>query len=226
MASERTVIERRAQFSVYLIAWFKKNHKNYPWRKTKEPYKIFIAEIMLRKTNAEKVLTIFEPFVRRYPEFNSLARASPKELEENLRPLGLYRLRAEQLKRSAETIVSKFDGQLPNSKKELLELPGVGNYIANAILCFAFNQNVPILDTNIIRIIARAFSQKSKRRRARNDPVIWQMVAKLIPDDDARSFNLALLDLVSIVCTPKNPRCSICPVVSLCNYGREVLWGE
>lgn len=222
MLYDGIILERRSEFSLYLSSWFKKNCRVFPWRKTHNPYKVFIAEVLLRKTSVVNVLIVYESFVGKYPDFQSLAKASLTDLENELKPLGLYRLRAKQLIQSAKIIVTKFSGQLPNSKNQLLELPGVGNYIANAVLCFAFDQKLPILDTNVIRVISRAFSFKSRRKRARDDPIMWQVATRLVPDNSVRSFNFALLDLASIICLPKNPKCPLCPLVSLCDYGQEV----
>lgn len=205
-------------FAQQLLKWFSKNRRSFPWRETSDPYKVLVAEILLRKTDAGKVSRIYERFVRRYPSFEALINADQRELEDFLRPLGLYRCRAKELMDLARIVMAKHRGKVPHSRWELLELPGVGGYIANAVLCFAFGKTVPLVDTNIIRVVARVFSFKPKRKRARDDPEIWRETGKIVPNGKAREFNLAMLDLAAASCLPRKPVCGICPVTLLCDY--------
>lgn len=206
------------KFAQRLLKWFIENRRDFPWRKTCDPYKVLIAEIFLRKTDARKALGIYEHFIRRYPGFEALIKVDQRELEDFLRPLGLYRRRAKELIDLARIVTTKHRGEVPRSREELLELPGVGDYIANAVLCFAFAKTVPLLDTNVIRVVTRVFSFKPKRKRARDDPEMWRDVKQIVPKGKARDFNLAVLDLAAATCLPRKPKCAICPVISLCDY--------
>lgn len=205
-------------FAQRLLKWFSKNKRSFPWRETSDPHKILIAEILLRKTDAGKVLRIYERFIRRYPSFEALINADRRELEDFLRPLGIYRRRAKELMDLARIVKAKHRGKVPHSREEILGLPGVGDYAANAVLCFAFGKTVPLVDTNVIRVVARVFSFKSKRKRARDDPEIWREIGRIVPKGKARDFNLAILDLAAASCLPRKPVCGICPVTLLCDY--------
>lgn len=211
-------MEKPRLFAQQLLKWFSKNRRDFPWRETKDPFKVLIAEILLRKTDAGKVLSVYEHFVRRYSSIEALINANDGQLENSLRPLGLYRRRAKELKDLAQMVANEYGGEIPRSREELLGLPGVGDYIANAVLCFAFGKDVPLLDTNVIRVVTRVFSFKPKRKRARDDPEIWRDVRKIIPKGKARDFNLAMLDLAAATCLPRKPVCGICPVIPSCDY--------
>jgi A/G-specific adenine glycosylase len=206
------------KFAQLLLEWFSENRRDFPWRETSDPYKVLMAEIFLRKTDAGKVLGIYEHFIRKYSSLEALNNADESELEDFLRPLGLYRRRAKELLDLAQIVMTKHRGEVPHSREELLRLPGVGEYIANAVLCFAFDQTVPLLDTNVVRVVTRVFSFRPRRKRARDDPEMWRDVKQIVPKGKARDFNLAVLDLAATTCLSRKPKCAICPVTSLCDY--------
>jgi A/G-specific adenine glycosylase len=214
-------MNKSEQFAQELLAWFQKNERAFPWRKTTDPYRILLAEIFLRKTDATKVCNIYESFTGEYPKFEALVKANERDLADFLRPLGLYKRRARELMELARIVTTAHHGEVPRSREELLELPGVGDYTANAVMCFAFGRNVPILDTNVIRIITRVFSFHSKRKRARDDPEMWRATRRILPKRKARDFNLAMLDLAATICLFRRPRCAACPVRSLCDYNTK-----
>jgi A/G-specific adenine glycosylase len=116
----------------------------------------------------------------------------------------------------AQIVATEHRGEIPHLKEELLELPGIGDYIANAVLCFAYGESVPLLDTNIIRILERVFGIRSSKVRARTDKELWKAVERIIPPGKAKEFNLAMLDLAALICTSRNPKCSICPTADIC----------
>jgi len=211
-------MDKSRLFAQQLLKWFRKNRRGFPWRETSDPYKVLIAEILLRKTDAMKVLSIYEHFIRRYPDFEALVNADAKQLEDSLRPLGLYRRKAKELKDLAQIVKTKHQGEVPHSREDLLGLPGVGDYIANAVLCFVFAKTVPLLDTNVIRVVTRVFSYKPKKKRARDDPEMWRNIEQIVPKGEARDFNLSMLDLAAAICLPRKPKCAICPVFSSCDY--------
>ena len=219
-------MNKHRQFAQRLLIWFERNERVFPWRKTRNPYKILLAEIFLRKTDAAKVLGVYEHFIRRYAKLETLVNANERDLEDFLRPLGLYRRRAKELMNLAQIVTTKHRGEIPRSRKELLGLPGVGDYIANAVLCFAFGKDVPLLDTNVIRVVTRVFSFESKKKRVRDDPEIWRIVREMVPKSNSRNFNLAVLDLAATVCLPKKPKCLICPVSLICDYYNKTVTGR
>jgi A/G-specific adenine glycosylase len=138
-----------------LLEWHKRNCRDFPWRRLSDPYKILISEILLQKTRAENVVAVFNRFITKYPNAEKLFTASSSELKSEIEILGLHTQRATKLQKLARILVEIYNGTVPNNKKELLELPGIGIYVANAVLCFAFGYDVPLLDTNIGRIIER-----------------------------------------------------------------------
>jgi A/G-specific adenine glycosylase len=219
-------MNKHRQFAQRLLMWFEKNERVFPWRKTRDPYKILLAEIFLRKTDAAKVLGVYEHFIRQYAGLEALVNAKEGDLEDFLRPLGLYRRRAKELMNLAQIVTTKYHGKIPHSREELLGLPGVGDYIANAVLCFAFGKDVPLLDTNVIRVVIRVFSFESKKKRIRDDPEMWQNIREIVPKSSSRNFNLAVIDLAATICLPKKPKCWICPVSLICDYYNKTVLGR
>lgn len=149
--------DKRSRFCDALLAWFSKNGRLFPWRSDKEPYHNLVAEFLLQKTNAEKVEPVYVQLVSRYPTVADLAKADLAELSALMEPLGL-RYRIQRLKATAETLSEKFGDLVPNTFEELRGLPGVGDYMANAILCFAFGQPRLLIDTNSARVLTRVFA--------------------------------------------------------------------
>jgi A/G-specific adenine glycosylase len=209
------------KFSSRLLKWRTDHRADFPWRKTHDLYKILVSEMLLRKTTRRQVREIFTQFFQKYPFVLALADARPEEIEEIIRPLGMEHKRAQLLKDMAFRIVSEYGGAVPTTEEELLALPGVGIYATNAVLCFGVGMDVPLVDTNAIRVMQRVFSLEAKKKRARTDPEMWKAVGKLIPRGKARDFNLAMLDFAASVCLPKNPKCPMCQLLDVCDYGRR-----
>ncbi|NYE57174.1 endonuclease III domain-containing protein [Carboxydothermus ferrireducens] len=205
-------------FTKNILEWSEKNLIWYPWREFKDPFQILISEILLRKTNSEKVSNIILKTLKKIPNVSALLAVSTDELENLLKPYGLSKTKALQLKKIVKILNEKFEGQIPSNKKDLMELPGVGDYISNAVLCFSFNMSVPIVDTNVIRLICRYFNFVSTKQRIRDDKKIWEFTASLLPEKNVKEFNYALLDFPKIVCKPKNPACDACVLASKCSY--------
>jgi A/G-specific adenine glycosylase len=211
----------RINFASRVIKWGRQSAKRYPWRNTSDPYAILIAELMLRKTTRRQVEKVFVKFLRRFPDPCSLSRARVRDIKYEIRSLGLESVRARGLSKIAKVLMTKYEGRVPDDRESLLDLPHVGPYIANAVLCMAHDQQLPLVDTNTIRVVSRAFSIQSERKRDRTDPKMWTFVASLLPHRKARQFNLAMLDLAPSLCLPNNPKCTECPVLGLCDYGRR-----
>jgi A/G-specific adenine glycosylase len=206
-------------FCRQIIIWFDENKRLLPWRDTDNPYHILVAEILLQQTDAKKVSLIYPGFIERYPTTAALMRAEKGELDGFISNIGLN-YRAERLLTMACEIEDKYGGQVPCSEYELMSLPGVGRYVANAVLSAAFSMRVAVVDTNIIRIFGRFFGIYSQRSRPRSDPDMWSVAHELLPRKAAkcRSWNYAMLDFCALVCKFYNPRCSDCVCAKRCRW--------
>jgi A/G-specific adenine glycosylase len=205
-----------------LIAWGRDHFRPFPWRQTEDPYAILMAEVMLHRTQAPQVLPAYERLIKRCPDVSALAQASRDELYSLLSSLGL-RWRIDLIQVMATELVARFGGQVPRSKNDLLSLPGVSDYIASAVRCFAWNLPEPIMDTNTVRVIGRLFGLEIKDSSRRN-PHFRALLAALVDPDEPRTYNYALLDLADRVCMKKRaPCCEICPAAQWCVYRASLL---
>jgi A/G-specific adenine glycosylase len=209
-----------AEYRRKIKKWGQKNCRDFPWRRTRDPYRILLAEIMLHRTQAIQVAGIYETFIRRYPDTRTLANASKSELRDALFSLGL-KWRIDLVKDMAEMLVNKHKSRIPDDKSELLLLPGVSEYIACSVRCFAWNIAEPLRDTNTLRVIGRVHNMVVKDSSRRNSR-FKELAAKLVDPHEPRAYNFALLDLADQVCTKKEkPRCDECPINDLCLYNGE-----
>jgi A/G-specific adenine glycosylase len=215
----------RADYSVFvnrLLEWWGKNQKKYPWREEwarADPYRILIAETMLQRTKAEQVISVYTDFLREFPTFQSLASAAPESVEKYFRKLGII-YRSARLLETARYIVEKASGQLPRSREELLRIPGVGEYVADAIRVFAFGEHALAIDANVARVAARYFGLEI-RGEARRDPQVRKVLAAVleaVPRGKAAEFNWALIDFAAGVCTSRKPKCNKCSLRESCAY--------
>jgi A/G-specific adenine glycosylase len=193
----------------------------FPWRTTDNPFHLLIAELMLRRTHARQVVGVYTGFVVRYPDPYSLATAPTVEVETALYSLGLA-WRVPAFQQLARVLVEQYNDQVPTSYDQLLTLPGVGDYVASAVATFAFNQPVAIIDTNTVRVVGRLFGIPTHAESRRSSPV-RKLLQSLIDRERPRDYNYALLDLAALICTPKDPACSACPLSSLCVTGQQRL---
>jgi len=209
--------EHAAYFRRRLRAWFRNNARRFPWRETTNPYHILLAELLLQKTDAPKVVPVYLRMVKDFPSPRPLAAARLQRVSRLLAPLGLD-YRADRLRRIAAALVRDHGGAVPASEDALMSLPGVGRYIARAVCAQAFGQRKAVLDTNVVRLLGRFFGITSRRPRARDDPEMWAVAQSLLPRraSDAASWNWALLDFAALVCGHRHPACSICPVRHRC----------
>ena len=215
-------MSKKEHFAEKMIKWYQNEGRSFPWRNTKNTFHILISEMMLQKTDSKKVLVVYPSFIRKYPTPKRLAQANINTLKKEIRLLGISD-RARRLKATAKTILLLHRGKVPSDRTQLLGLLGVGDYIANAVLCFAFSQDVPLLDTNIIRVIKRVFSVESNKKRARTDKELWQFAAGLIPKGRASGYNRGLLDFAATICTARNSKCPVCPISDICDYCSEMI---
>ncbi len=197
-----------------VLAWFRTNGRDFPWRETDDPYRVLIAELLLQRTRADLVERLYDRFLAAYPSPHALAKAEPAETEALLGPLGFLH-RSRRLPALGRALVDRHGGDVPRSKSALLALPGVGEYVANAVLTIAFGRRMPLVDPNVIRLLGRVIGHASTRARPRDDAALWEFVAHLLPRRGAREFSLALVDLGALVCR-RRPRCFECPLRSRC----------
>ncbi len=174
---------------------------------------------MLHRTRADQVKPIYESFIKKYPNFKSIADSSREEIEQDLYPLGLN-WRATELFNMAKEINQRFDGIIPSEKDRLIELPGIGPYIASAVLCFAYDKNIAVLDTNIVRVIGRIFG-KEIRDSSRKRLEFKSIMNDLISLGEPRRFTLSLIDFAALICRASRPKCEICLLKDICYYYNE-----
>jgi A/G-specific adenine glycosylase len=201
-----------------IINWYKKNKRNFPWRIETDPYKILIAEIMLQRTRAEQVLPVYLKFIKQFPNVTSITTADIQQISSHMLSLGLAG-RAILIKKMAFSITSDYEGNIPEDHPILLTLPGIGNYIADALNVFAFNKKRTVIDSNVIRIVARFFgiNIKGEMRRKRDFITRCQNLSNSIVLESVKDFNWGLLDFGALVCKTK-PLCHICPLSEKCKY--------
>ena len=218
----KTIYDRVAEIQKNLIRWFEKNQRSFPWRRTKDPYKILLAEKLLQQTAATtQVADTFKKLVKKYPTPSHLAKSRASELKRMITPLG-FAYRSDELRRLGQTIVNVHNGIIPNSLRDLLVLPGVGDYAARAVLSFAHGYDVPIVDTNVARLLHRIFGLSGPLpSNPSRDRQLISMAGQLIPKGKSKHFNLAILDLCASVCTTRSPNCSVCPLKDQCEWSKN-----
>ncbi|MBI4597828.1 MAG: A/G-specific adenine glycosylase [Candidatus Omnitrophica bacterium] len=207
--------QRLQRFQRRLLAWYRVHQRDLPWRKTRDPYKILVSEIMLQQTQVDRVAPKYEEFLRRYPTLQALAKAKTAELRRVWYPLG-YNIRPMRLRNIARQTVRQHNGRLPDSRDGLLAMEGVGEYTAGAVLTFAFEQDEPMLDTNIMRLLARYFGIKGEAKKGPTQRRLWQLAEAVIPKGQGYDINQAMMDFGAMVCTARAPRCASCPLRETC----------
>ncbi|NJM61938.1 MAG: A/G-specific adenine glycosylase [Oscillatoriales cyanobacterium RU_3_3] len=206
-------------FRSRLKDWGRENRRDFPWRRTSEPYAILVAELLLQKTAAATVAPIFQELLDRYPTLADLAAAPGKEISSLLQPLGLFS-RTEKLLEAVQVILENYHGEIPSTEAELLQLPGVGKYIARSVCAHAFGQPAAVLDVNVARILERFFGIDGGKVKSRS-PELWEAADRVAPKQEVSTWNLGLLDFGAAVCTAKNPRCGECPLQQRCDDYRS-----
>jgi A/G-specific adenine glycosylase len=201
--------------SSLLLSWYEKNKRSLPWREHPDPYAVWVSEIMLQQTRVETVIPYFERCMARFPSIASLAAASEQDVLNLWEGLGYYS-RARNLHKAAVLICRDFDGRLPANLDDLRKLPGIGRYTAGAIASIAFGLDEPALDGNIRRVYARLFDVAEPADSPVGQKTLWDLAHQHLPPGRAADYNQALMDLGSAICLPRNPRCLICPLSSIC----------
>lgn len=192
-------------FTEEVIEWYKKEGRDFPWRsKDISPYMALMTEFLLQRTRAESVERIWSDFFEKYPDLESIRADSEDDLAKFLRPLGFHNRRARDIQKTAETILEDYSGNIPDDYEELRSLPGVGIYIASATLCFGFEEKVPVADVNVKRVIEYVFDREIEKD-LRKEKEMWDLLEKLLPEENYKQFNWALLDLGAKLGTGETP---------------------
>ena len=207
--------QKKKRLHRLLLHWYKKNKRSLPWRLTHNPYRILLSEIMLQQTQVARVEQIYPRFLQTFPSLKNLAQSAPSKAIRAWRGMG-YNRRALRLRDLALKVVSELNGKLPQSTEELQSLPGIGGYTAHAVSCFAFGQQVPVVDVNVRRVLSRIFWRMKKVSEARTDSEIWKFAATLLPRGRAYDWNQALMEFGATICTKLKPNCSACPINTTC----------
>jgi A/G-specific adenine glycosylase len=208
---------RLGAFQRRLLAWFKKNGRDLPWRRTRDPYEILVSEVMLQQTQVERVRDYYRRFLREYPTVRDLAAAHPARVRESWEGLGYY-ARAKNLHAAARTVAERHGGHFPRRVEDVMTLPGVGRYTAGAVVSFAYGETAPVLDTNVRRVLSRIFVRRRPASQAKLDRRLWALAEAAIPLGRVWEFNQSLMDFGATVCTARSPKCGICPMRSICVF--------
>jgi A/G-specific adenine glycosylase len=204
-----------AKFRRRLLSWYRRHGRDLPWRRTRDPYAILVSEFMLQQTQVATVIPYYHEWLRRFPDFASLARASENEVLRAWQGLGYY-ARARNLHATAKTVVDRHGGAFPQGIEQMRQLSGIGKYTAHAVASFAFKQSVPIIEANTGRVLARLFNLRESIDSDAGRKTLWQHAASLLPKSDAATFNSALLDLGALICVARKPKCDVCSVKTFC----------
>ncbi|OGX23908.1 MAG: A/G-specific adenine glycosylase [Omnitrophica WOR_2 bacterium RIFCSPHIGHO2_01_FULL_48_9] len=207
-------------FAKKLNLWYRRHSRDLPWRRTQDPYKIWISEIMLQQTTVTAVIPYYEKWIKEFPTVQDVARAPLQKILKNWQGLGYY-TRAKNIHKSAQIIVEQYQGKIPQDPKELKKLPGFGPYTVGAVLSIAFDKRQPIIDANVRRVVMRQLAVAGYAGPSQ-DPVILQFLERVMPQKGNNIFNQALMELGALVCRNGEPACLICPVQSTCQaYKKE-----
>jgi A/G-specific adenine glycosylase len=204
-----------ALFVSSLVVWYQAHKRNLPWRHTRDPYKIWLSEIILQQTRVAQGLPYYQRFIEKYPVIQNLAHADEEEVLRLWQGLGYY-ARARNLHTCARMVVNELGGRFPGTYKELLQLKGVGKYTAGAIASIAFKESVPVVDGNVYRVLARVFGIVEDISSTRGTKAFYALAQSLVPKEGADSYNQAIMEFGAVHCTPLNPKCTSCIFKAYC----------
>lgn len=194
-----------------LLSWFRRHAQPMPWRTTRDPYAIWVSEVMLQQTQVRTVIPYFERFMQRFPHPRALAEASVDDVLKHWEGLGYYR-RAMHLHRAAQWLMQHHDGRVPNEKDLFAQLPGVGRYTLGAVLSQAFDRRLPVVDGNVARVLCRWLAWRKPLKAKQTQDWLWSTAERLLPKKAVGDFNQALMELGQQVCKPRQPDCTNCPL--------------
>jgi A/G-specific adenine glycosylase len=213
--AEPLTAQWKQRFRRRLLTWFERHARDLPWRQSCDPYRVWVSEVMLQQTQVVTVKPYFERFISAFPTVHKLAAADEQQVLRVWEGLGYYR-RARGLHAAAKLIVAEHSGVLPDDVPTLISLPGIGRYTAGAIASIAFDRRAPILEANTLRLLTRLIAYRDDPTKSAGQRLLWHIAEAILPYKNVAKFNQALMELGSLVCTPQEPRCSECPVESLC----------
>jgi A/G-specific adenine glycosylase len=199
----------------HLIDWYEANQRQLPWRKTDDPYRIWVSEVMLQQTQVKTVISYYIAFIKKFPNIKCLARADQQSVLKIWEGLGYY-ARARNLHQAARQVVEEHNGSIPDNWKQFKALPGVGDYIAAAVLSIAFHQPFPVVDGNVKRVLARLFAKDTPVNGSGAHKAYYIIAEKLLDSGQAGVFNQALMELGALICRPQISECGRCPLQSVC----------
>lgn len=202
-------------FREALLLWYEKHHRKLPWRETKNPFFIWISEVMLQQTQVKKALEYYENFIQKFPDVHSLAQADVQDVLKAWEGMGYY-ARARNLHKASKLIVFEMNGTIPANYSDFRRLPGAGDYITAAVLSLAFDMPYAVVDGNVKRVIARLMRVEAPVNASSSNKSFQNMADLLLDRNQPGTFNQAMMELGAIICRPKNPDCSVCPVSSFC----------
>jgi A/G-specific adenine glycosylase len=197
------------RFRGALLRWYLVHRRDLPWRKDRDPYRVWLSEIMLQQTRVAAVIEYYQSFLKRFPTVQSLAAARISSVLAAWSGLGYYR-RARALHEAAKAIVAQHEGRFPSTIEELEDLPGIGKYTAAAIASIAFNRPAAVVDGNVARVVQRLLGKSCSRQE------LWAQAETLLSRGNPGDFNQAMMELGATVCLPRDPKCLVCPVMNFC----------
>ena len=208
-------------FTRRLLGWYERSARDLPWRRTRDPYRVLVSEVMLQQTQVSRVSEFYPRFLERFPTLEHLARAKRRAVREAWDGLGYY-ARASNLHALAKSVVRRYDATLPEEPEELMRLPGVGPYTAGAVASFAYEKPVPAVDTNAARVIRRVFFGQ-ETGKGKRETIVWRTAAALVPKNGKKAwkFNQAMMELGALICMARKPKCPECPVRAVCRTGKR-----
>ena len=216
---------RAQDFSRRLRRWFRRNSRDLPWRRTRDPYRVLVSELMLQQTQVSRVVDFYGKFLRRFPTIHELAAAPPKRVMESWEGLGYY-ARARNLHKLAKRVTADGgNGALSSVPSELQKLPGIGAYTAGAVASFAHEKRAALVDTNVARVLSRVFAPKLNPKRPADLKKLWTVAEEVLPRTGSATWthNQAVMELGALVCTARVMRCSSCPLNSAClTFARKI----
>ena len=208
-----------------LLDWYDRSKRDLPWRRTKDPYAIFVSEMMLQQTQVKTVIPYYLRFLKELPDWKALARAKEEKVLKLWEGLGYYR-RARNLRAAAQNVVKDHGGRLPDDLENVLELPGVGLYSAGAVLSIAFQKPQPLVDGNVIRVFSRIFLLRGDLKTGEGNKKVWELARIFLSEKRPGDFNQALMELGATLCLPEAPQCLLCPMLTHCRAAQEGLQNE
>lgn len=208
-----------AEIAQALVDWFTDHGRDYPWRRTVDPWAILVSEIMLQQTTIPTVLGRYEEWMDQFPTPAHLTAATDQEALRSWEGLGYYR-RVRALKAAAHAITEQFNGHFPESEADIRSLPGIGDYTVGAVLSFAYNRAAPLVDANVSRVFARLFNDFTPIDSPAGRKLHWQWAAEMVHPSNPRAYNSALMELGQTICTGSEPRCLTCPIRTWCQADR------